>query len=206
MNKIGDIPLPPYIKRDNGKSLESDKDQYQTVYAQEEGAVAAPTAGLHFTEPLIADLLDKGIEIVNITLHVGYGTFVPVKVEDIRDHQIHSEFFSVSKKAAQKINLAKQEGRRVVTVGTTSMRTLEFLADKDGKINPGKGMCDIFIYPGYTFKCVDALITNFHLPESTLIMLVSAFAGRNNILKAYETAINEKYRFFSYGDAMLIEE
>jgi S-adenosylmethionine:tRNA ribosyltransferase-isomerase len=206
LNKIGDIPLPPYIKRDNGKSLESDKDQYQTVYAQEEGAVAAPTAGLHFTEPLIADLLDKGIEIVNITLHVGYGTFVPVKVEDIRDHQIHSEFFSVSKKAAQKINLAKQEGRRVVTVGTTSMRTLEFLADKDGKINPGKGMCDIFIYPGYTFKCVDALITNFHLPESTLIMLVSAFAGRNNILKAYETAINEKYRFFSYGDAMLIEE
>lgn len=206
LNKIGDIPLPPYIKRDKGKALDSDKEQYQTVYAQEEGAVAAPTAGLHFTESLIKDLLDKGIEIANITLHVGYGTFVPVEVEDIRDHKIHSEFFSVSDKAAQKINQAKDESRRVITVGTTSMRTLEYLSDIDGKIKSGKGMCDIFIYPGYTFKCVDAMITNFHLPESTLIMLVSAFAGRENILKAYETAIKEKYRFFSYGDAMLIEE
>jgi len=206
LKNIGDIPLPPYIKREKGKALDSDKEQYQTVYARNEGAVAAPTAGLHFTESLMNDLLVKGIEIVDITLHVGYGTFVPVTVEDIRDHQIHSEFFSVSKKAAKKINLAKDEGRRVITVGTTSMRTLEFLADKEGKINPGKGMCDIFIYPGYTFKCVDAMITNFHLPESTLILLVSAFAGRENILKAYETAIKENYRFFSYGDAMLIEE
>ena len=205
LNLIGDIPLPPYIKRDNGKALESDKDNYQTVYAKEEGAVAAPTAGLHFTESLMKKLLHKGVEIVNITLHVGYGTFVPVKVEDIRDHQIHSEFYSVSKDAANRINSAKDDGRRVVTVGTTSMRTLEYLADSDGKIRPGKGMCDIFIFPGYNFKCVNAMITNFHLPESTLMMLVSAFAGRENILKAYETAIKEKYRFFSYGDAMLIE-
>ena len=206
LNKIGDIPLPPYIKRDHGKALDSDKEQYQTVYAQKEGAVAAPTAGLHFTKPLLKDLSGKGVKIVNITLHVGYGTFVPVRVEDIRDHKIHSEYFVVSEDTAREINRAKDEGRRVVTVGTTSMRTLEYLADKDGKIKAGKGMCDIFIYPGYTFKCVDAMITNFHLPESTLVMLVSAFAGRENILKAYETAVKEKYRFFSYGDAMLIEE
>jgi S-adenosylmethionine:tRNA ribosyltransferase-isomerase len=205
LNKIGDIPLPPYIKRNHGKALDSDKDQYQTVYAQTEGAVAAPTAGLHFTESLLKDIVSKGVEITNITLHVGYGTFVPVRVKDIRDHKIHSEYFSVSKDAAEKINRAKDEGRRVITVGTTSMRTLEYLVDKNGKIKPGKGMCDIFIYPGYTFKCVDAMITNFHLPESTLVMLVSAFAGRENILKAYETAVKEKYRFFSYGDAMLIE-
>ncbi len=205
LNKIGDIPLPPYIKRDDGKAFDSDKDNYQTVYAQKEGAVAAPTAGLHFTDPLMAKLVDKGVEIAKITLHVGYGTFVPVKVNDIREHKIHSEFFSVSDKAADQINKAKAEGRRVVSVGTTSMRTLEFLADKNGKIKAGKGMCDIFIYPGYNFKCVDGIITNFHLPESTLIMLVSAFAGRKNILKAYETAIKEKYRFFSYGDAMFIE-
>ncbi len=206
LNKIGDIPLPPYIKRDNGKALDSDKGQYQTVYAQKEGAVAAPTAGLHFTDSLIKDLLDKGVEIVNITLHVGYGTFVPVEVEDIRDHKIHSEFFSVSDKAAKKINQAKDEDRRIITVGTTSMRVLEYLADLAGKIKPCKGMCDIFIYPGYKFKCVDAMITNFHLPESTLMMLVSAFAGNENILEAYKTAIKEKYRFFSYGDAMLIED
>ncbi|MCP3900514.1 MAG: tRNA preQ1(34) S-adenosylmethionine ribosyltransferase-isomerase QueA [Desulfobacteraceae bacterium] len=206
LSKIGDIPLPPYIKRENGKALDSDKEQYQTVYAQKEGAVAAPTAGLHFTDSLIKDLLDKGVEIVNITLHVGYGTFVPVEVEDIRDHKIHSEFFSVSDKAAKKINQAKDDGRRVITVGTTSMRTLEYLADIDGKIKPSQGMCDIFIYPGYKFKCVDAMITNFHLPESTLMMLVSAFAGHENILEAYKTAITEKYRFFSYGDAMLIED
>jgi len=205
LNNIGDIPLPPYIKRDDGRSLNSDKDSYQTVYAEKEGAVAAPTAGLHFTDSLLQKLLEKGIEIANLTLHVGYGTFVPVKVDDIRDHQIHSEFFSVSEQAAGQINRAKSEGRRVVSVGTTSMRTLEYLADENGKIEPCQGMCDIFIYPGYDFKCVDAMITNFHLPESTLIMLVSAFAGRENILRTYATAIKEKYRFFSYGDAMLIE-
>ncbi|MCK5310837.1 MAG: tRNA preQ1(34) S-adenosylmethionine ribosyltransferase-isomerase QueA [Desulfobacteraceae bacterium] len=205
LNRIGDIPLPPYIKRESGKALDSDKDNYQTVYAQKEGAVAAPTAGLHFTDSLMKKLLSKGVEIVNITLHVGYGTFVPVKVEDIRDHEIHSEFYSVSEQAADQINKAKVGGRRVITVGTTSMRTLEYLADKNGKVKACKGMCDIFIYPGYNFKCVDAMITNFHLPESTLIMLVSAFVGRENILKAYKTAIKEKYRFFSYGDAMLIE-
>ena len=205
LNKIGDIPLPPYIKRDNDQAKISDKDNYQTVYAEHEGAVAAPTAGLHFTQPLMKKLLQKGIEFARITLHVGYGTFVPVRVEDIRDHEIHSEFFSVSKRAAEQINRAKDEKRRVITVGTTSMRTLEYLADKQGKVQACSGMCDIFIYPGYSFQCVDAMITNFHLPQSTLIMLVSAFAGQNNILRAYETAIKEKYRFFSYGDAMLIE-
>ncbi len=205
LNKIGDIPLPPYIKRDNGKALGSDKDNYQTVYARENGAVAAPTAGLHFTDNLMNKLLDKGVKFVEITLHVGYGTFVPVKVNDIRDHKIHSEFYFVSDNAAKMINKAKDENRRVIAVGTTSMRTLEYLSDDQGRIKPGHGMCDIFIYPGYDFKCVNGIITNFHLPESTLIMLVSAFAGRRNILKAYKTAINEKYRFFSYGDAMFIE-
>jgi S-adenosylmethionine:tRNA ribosyltransferase-isomerase len=206
LNQIGDIPLPPYIKRENGKALDSDKDNYQTVYAEEEGAVAAPTAGLHFTDSLMQGLLQKGIEIANITLHVGYGTFVPVKVEDIRDHKIHSEFFSVSRQAADQINKAKADGRRVISVGTTSMRTLEYLSDNNGQVKASKGMCDIFIYPGYKFRCVDAMITNFHLPESTLVMLVSAFAGNENIKEAYNTAIKEKYRFFSYGDAMLIEE
>ncbi len=203
--KIGDIPLPPYIKRDKGKALESDKEQYQTVYAQKEGAVAAPTAGLHFTDKLMGALLDKGVEIATITLHVGYGTFVPVEVEDIRDHNIHSEFFLVSRETAQKINRAKDDKRRVITVGTTTMRTLEFIADKSGRVNPGQGMCDIFIYPGYDFKCVNGMITNFHLPKSTLMMLVAAFAGSKNIFNAYKTAIKEKYRFFSFGDAMLIE-
>ncbi len=205
INQIGDIPLPPYIKRDHGRALEIDRTNYQTVYAEEEGAVAAPTAGLHFTESLLENLVKKGVETVNITLHVGYGTFVPVRVKDIRDHKIHSEYFKVSREASESINRAKNEGRRVIAVGTTSVRTLEYLAAEDGRVTPGSGMCDIFIYPGHTFKCVDAMITNFHLPESTLVMLVSAFAGRKNILRAYEIAIREKYRFFSYGDAMLIE-
>ncbi|MDA3790592.1 MAG: tRNA preQ1(34) S-adenosylmethionine ribosyltransferase-isomerase QueA [Desulfobacula sp.] len=206
LKNSGHIPLPPYIKRADDINLaEQDKESYQTVYAAAEGAVAAPTAGLHFTKSLITDLEAKGVEFANITLHVGYGTFVPVRVDDIRDHQIHSEFFTMSREAAKKINKARQEKRRVIAVGTTSVRTLEFLADENGCVTPGSGMCDLFIYPGYTFKCVDAMITNFHLPQSTLLMLVSAFYDRKKMIQAYETAIKEDYRFFSYGDAMLIQ-
>jgi S-adenosylmethionine:tRNA ribosyltransferase-isomerase len=204
LDQSGDIPLPPYIHRDN-QSKPSDKENYQTVYASEKGAVAAPTAGLHFTRELMERLKEKGIKIAELTLHVGYGTFVPVKVEDIRDHTIHSEYFTVSKGAAATINKAKKEGRRIIAVGTTSVRTLEYTSDEKGCISPGTGSCDLFIYPGYRFKCVDAMITNFHLPESTLIMLISAFYSREKILAAYEEAIKEKYRFFSYGDAMFIE-
>ena len=204
IKRLGKMPLPPYIKREE-KGNPRDREDYQTVYAEEEGAVAAPTAGLHFTRDLLDRLERRGIEIARLTLHVGYGTFVPVRVDDIRDHQIHSEFFSLGASQAEKINRAKKEGRRVVAVGTTSVRTLEFLAHDKGGIRPGSGMCNLFIYPGYGFKIVDAMITNFHLPESTLIMLVSAFAGRKEILSAYRAAVEEKYRFFSYGDAMLIE-
>ncbi len=206
LKRSGHIPLPPYIRREGDPDLtREDKETYQTVYSAAEGAVAAPTAGLHFTNPLIADLGARGVEIANITLHVGYGTFVPVRVEDIREHQIHSEYYSVSPGAAQKINRAKKNGRRVVAVGTTSVRTLEYLSDAGGCVAPGTGSCDLFIYPGYTFKCVDAMVTNFHLPKSTLLMLVSAFYTREKMIQAYETAINEDYRFFSYGDAMFIE-
>lgn len=205
LKRSGKIPLPPYIKRDDPSSGQTDPDDYQTVYASKEGAVAAPTAGLHFTTPLMADLKKKGIEFAPITLHVGYGTFVPVRVEDIRDHQIHSEYFSLSTDSADKINQAKHQNRRVVAVGTTSVRTLEFLADETGCVTAQTGQCDLFIYPGYTFKCVDAMVTNFHLPESTLLMLISAFYSRERILAAYREAINKDYRFFSYGDAMLIE-
>ncbi len=205
LKKSGQIPLPPYIKRENLNPGRNDRENYQTVYASKEGAVAAPTAGLHFTEKLMDNMEKKGIEFVPITLHVGYGTFVPVRVDDIRDHQIHSEYFSLSKESADKINTARRQGRRVVAVGTTSVRTLEFLSDKDGTVREQTGMCDLFIYPGYTFKCVDAMITNFHLPESTLLMLVSAFYNRQKILTAYQEAIKKDYRFFSYGDAMLIE-
>ena len=205
LKKSGQIPLPPYIKRENLNPGQNDRENYQTVYASKEGAVAAPTAGLHFTEKLMDNMGKKGIEFVPITLHVGYGTFVPVRVDDIRDHQIHSEYFSLSKESADKINTARRQGRRVVAVGTTSVRTLEFLSDKDGTVREQTGMCDLFIYPGYTFKCVDAMITNFHLPESTLLMLVSAFYNRQKILTAYQEAIKKDYRFFSYGDAMLIE-
>ncbi|MCA1786078.1 MAG: tRNA preQ1(34) S-adenosylmethionine ribosyltransferase-isomerase QueA, partial [Desulfobacteraceae bacterium] len=202
----GRLPLPPYIKRDPDTALSvRDRQTYQTVYAKNDGAVAAPTAGLHFTQPLMAHLVQKGIDIAYITLHVGYGTFVPVRVDDIRDHKIHSEFFSLSPEAAQKINAAKEQGRRVVAVGTTSVRTLEFLCDETGMVQPGAGMCDLYIYPGFAYHCVDAMITNFHLPKSTLLMLVSAFYDRNKILHAYETAVAHEYRFFSYGDAMLIE-
>ncbi len=182
-----------------------DRENYQTVYAENEGAVAAPTAGLHFTRSLMKKLKAKGVEFAELTLHVGYGTFVPVRVNDIRDHKIHSEFFSLSQETAEKINRAKDKDRRIIAVGTTSVRTLEFLADDNGRLSPKSGMCDLFIYPGYKFKIIDAMITNFHLPQSTLLMLVSAFAGRKNILSAYEKAVASKYRFFSYGDAMLID-
>ena len=217
LESSGEIPLPPYIHRSQHEKTgqteewltqrkdEEDKKNYQTVYATEKGAVAAPTAGLHFTESLIQNLRTKGIEFVNITLHVGYGTFVPVRVDDIRNHKIHSEFFSIPEESAEAVNRAKYEGRRVVAVGTTSVRTLEYATDAKGQLQAGSGKCDLFIYPGYKFKMIDAMITNFHLPESTLLMLVSAFSGRDLILKAYKEAVEKKYRFFSYGDAMLME-
>lgn len=215
LKKSGKMPLPPYIKRDQnpgqGEGVpvqmdeQKDRQDYQTVYATAEGAVAAPTAGLHFTEDLLAALSAKGVDVVRITLHVGYGTFVPVRVKDIRDHQIHSEYFIVDEQAAEKINRARGAGCRVIAVGTTAVRTLEFCTDPCGRVSAGQGRCDLFIYPGYRFKCVDAIITNFHLPESTLLMLISAFYDRERILDAYKVAVDEKYRFFSYGDAMFIE-
>ncbi len=258
LNQVGEIPLPPYIKRETPVlSREgADKNDYQTVYASQEGAVAAPTAGLHFTEGLMGRLKEKGVEFAMVTLHVGYGTFSPVRVDDIRDHQIHSEFFSISPECANAVNRAKVDGRRVIAVGTTSVRTLEFAVQRcrsdqgggqgvngllskgpslshssgttiDGRppdptkkdigadceagerskkwIGSGSGMCDLFIYPGYPFKVVDAMITNFHLPESTLLMLISAFYEREKILSAYREAVEKRYRFFSYGDAMFIE-
>jgi len=202
--KIGKIPLPPYIKRNEKDSPCNDKTTYQTVYACEKGAIAAPTAGLHFTKELIEKLKSRGAEIAAITLHVGYGTFLPVRSSDIRDHRIHSERFFIPESTADIINHARKEGRRIIAVGTTCVRTLEFASDKNGTVSPGNGTCNLFIYPGYKFKIVDAMITNFHLPESTLLMLVSAFAGRENVLCAYKNAIKNKYRFYSYGDAMLI--
>ena len=202
--RIGQVPLPPYIRRqDNGGNVD-DQTHYQTVYASQKGAVAAPTAGLHFTENILERLRKKGVKIVEITLHVGYGTFSPVRVSDIRKHAMHAERFFLSDQAAGTINQARQAGHRVVAVGTTCVRTLEFAATTDGEVVPGNGSCDLFIYPGYRFKVVDAMVTNFHLPQSTLLMLVSAFAGRENILEAYGTAIEKGYRFYSYGDAMLI--
>ncbi len=202
----GRIPLPPYIKRGASSPTPcQDRETYQTVYAKEEGAVAAPTAGLHFTDDLLARLGAKGIQTAFITLHVGYGTFVPVRSSDIRDHEIHSELFSLSRETADQINRAKAEERRVIAVGTTSVRTLEYAADDRGLVQAGSGTCDLYIYPGYGFKCVDAMITNFHLPKSTLLMLVSAFYDREKMIRAYETAVMENYRFFSYGDAMFIE-
>lgn len=204
--KIGKMPLPPYIKRNGDKSEIScdDKKHYQTVYASQKGAIAAPTAGLHFSKNLLEQLKEKGITIASITLHVGYGTFLPVRESDIRNHKIHSEWFSISKQSANLINSAKANGNRIVAVGTTCVRTLEYASDENGKIACTNGNCDLFIYSGYNFKVVDAMITNFHLPKSTLLMLVSAFAGRTNILNAYKKAINKKYRFYSYGDAMFI--
>lgn len=209
LESIGSMPLPPYIRRESNNGgppgdSPPDSEAYQTVYAARSGAVAAPTAGLHFTQDLLASIREKGVSILTLTLHVGHGTFRPVRENDIRKHLIHSETYHVSPAVAEALNTAKREGRRVVAVGTTSVRTLEYLAGKDATIRHGAGSCDLFIYPGYQFKAVDAMITNFHLPRSTLLMLVSAFAGRNAILRAYEAAIHEKYRFYSYGDAMFI--
>lgn len=201
LDRIGRIPLPPYIKRSDS---EDDRTFYQTVYASQKGAVAAPTAGLHFSESLLEKLRKKGVKIVAITLHVSYGTFLPVRVSDIRDHRIHSEWYFIGKQTADVINREKAKGNRIVAVGTTCVRTLEYASNQSGVVAHGSGNCDLFIYPGYGFNVVDAMITNFHLPKSTLLMLVSAFAGRETVLKAYEAAIRERYRFFSYGDAMLI--
>ncbi|MEJ2037670.1 MAG: tRNA preQ1(34) S-adenosylmethionine ribosyltransferase-isomerase QueA [Desulfosarcinaceae bacterium] len=201
LERKGHIPLPPYIQRGDAAS---DRETYQTVYASAKGAVAAPTAGLHFTVPLLETLKSKGVRLAFITLHVGYGTFVPVRVEDIRQHRMHSEWFALPGPTADLINSAKMEGRRVVAVGTTCVRTLEFCSDPSGLVREQNGLCDLFIYPGYAFKVVDGMLTNFHLPKSTLMMLVSAFAGRKTILKAYAEAVAQEYRFFSYGDAMFI--
>jgi S-adenosylmethionine:tRNA ribosyltransferase-isomerase len=203
--RLGKVPLPPYIKR-NGERMSpcDDRTSYQTVYASRKGAIAAPTAGLHFTEELLNKLRTNGIKIVPLTLHVGYGTFLPVRVDDIRKHNIHCEQVAITRRSAEAINLARTKGKRVVAVGTTCVRTLEYVSNSQGVVEAASGRCDLFIYPGYRFKVVDALITNFHLPKSTLLMLVSAFAGRENILNAYSEAIKKKYRFYSYGDAMFI--
>lgn len=198
IDKIGKMPLPPYIH----EKME-DPDEYQTVYARERGSAAAPTAGLHFTDELLQKIRDKGVEEVFVTLHVGLGTFRPVEEENIEDHQMHSEFYSITPEAADAINRAKAEGRRIIAVGTTSIRTLES-AGTTGTLKAGSGWTNIFIYPGFTFHIVDALVTNFHLPESTLLMLISALSTREQILHAYEIAVKEKYRFFSFGDAMFI--
>ena len=199
LDKLGEMPLPPYITH----KLQ-DKNRYQTVYAKHEGSAAAPTAGLHFTEELMGAIQEKGVRIARVTLHVGLGTFRPVKVDDVTNHHMHSEFYMISQEAAAIINDTKKNGGRVISVGTTSTRTLESVADEKGFVRETSGWTEIFIYPGYQFKCIDALITNFHLPESTLLMLVSALAGKEHILKAYETAVKERYRFFSFGDAMFI--
>jgi len=201
LNRLGEMPLPPYIK----EKLE-DKERYQTVYSREEGSAAAPTAGLHFTEKLLKDIREMGVKIAFLTLHVGLGTFRPVKVETVENHDMHSEFYSLDAHNAEIINSAKREGNRIISVGTTSTRTLESIADENGFVKEDSGYTKIFIYPGYQFKCIDCLITNFHLPESTLIMLVSALAGKENIMNAYETAVQEKYRFFSFGDSMFIKD
>ncbi len=200
LDRLGQMPLPPYIKA----QLE-DKDRYQTVYARERGSAAAPTAGLHFTNELLEELRNKGVRTAFITLHVGLGTFRPVSVEDVSEHEMHAEFYQISEETAQLLNEVRREGGRIISVGTTSTRTLETVAGaQGGKFAAASGWTDIFIYPGYAFKAIDGMITNFHLPKSTLIMLVSAFAGRERVLHAYETAVKEKYRFFSFGDAMLI--
>lgn len=200
LDKLGEMPLPPYITH----KLQ-DKSRYQTVYAKYDGSAAAPTAGLHFTPELLQRLRDKGVKIAEVTLHVGLGTFRPVKVENVLEHHMHSEYYEITKEACDIINNTKANGGKVISVGTTSTRTVESAADENGLLTPKKGDTDIFIYPGFNFKVVDSLITNFHLPESTLIMLVSALAGRENVLAAYEEAVKERYRFFSFGDAMLIK-
>lgn len=201
LDRLGQMPLPPYITHEL-----KDKDRYQTVYARYEGSAAAPTAGLHFTEELLGQIEAMGVRIARVTLHVGLGTFRPVKVEDVAEHHMHSEFYMVSEEAARLINGTKQAGGRIISVGTTSTRTLESVALPDGTVVPGSGNTEIFIYPGYTFKVIDGLITNFHLPESTLLMLVSALAGKDHILAAYREAVKMGYRFFSFGDAMFITD
>ena len=199
LDRLGQMPMPPYITHQL-----QDKNRYQTVYAKYDGSAAAPTAGLHFTPELLQQVRDMGVEIAEVTLHVGLGTFRPVKETDVLKHHMHSEFYKIEQSEADKINKAKKEGHRVIAVGTTSTRTLESAADENGFLTEKSGWTEIFIYPGYQFKVIDALITNFHLPESTLVMLVSALAGREHVLAAYETAVEEKYRFFSFGDAMFI--
>ena len=200
LDRLGEMPLPPYITHKL-----KDKNRYQTVYAKHEGSAAAPTAGLHFTEELLREVQERGVNIAHVTLHVGLGTFRPVKVEDVTQHHMHSEFYVIEESQAELINSTKKSGGRIIAVGTTSCRTLESAAEENGTLKAGSGWTDIFIYPGYRFKIMDGLITNFHLPESTLIMLVSAFAGKEHVLKAYEEAVKERYRFFSFGDAMFIE-
>ncbi|HAT4282376.1 TPA: tRNA preQ1(34) S-adenosylmethionine ribosyltransferase-isomerase QueA [Clostridium perfringens] len=200
LDELGQMPLPPYIH----EKLE-DKERYQTVYSKEKGSAAAPTAGLHFTEELLKEIKDKGVNIAYLTLHVGLGTFRPVKVDDVNNHVMHSEYYHLDKENSELINKTKEAGKRVIAVGTTSSRTLETIGDENGRVREQSGWTDIFIYPGYKFKIVDNLITNFHLPESTLIMLVSALAGQDNIMNAYNTAVKEKYRFFSFGDSMFIK-
>ena len=203
LEKTGKMPLPPYISRKDEPACD-DKVTYQTVYAAEKGAVAAPTAGLHFTDELLDKIRAKGVQIITITLHVGYGTFVPVRVEDIRDHDIHTEKFFISEDSAAILNAAKKNGKRIIAVGTTTVRTLEYTMQQHGKIKAGQGDCNLFIYPGYDFKLIDAMVTNFHIPKSTLLMLVSAFAGKEMIFDAYKKAVENRYRFYSYGDSMLI--
>ena len=199
LDRLGQMPLPPYITHQL-----QERERYNTVYAVHEGSAAAPTAGLHFTPELLQEIEKKGVDIARVTLHVGLGTFRPVKAEEITDHHMHSEFYQIQEEAAERINRAKSGNGRVICVGTTSCRTVESAADENGRIQAGSGWTDIFIYPGYRFKVLDGLITNFHLPESTLIMLVSALAGREQVMKAYEEAVEERYRFFSFGDAMFI--
>ena len=200
LDEYGNMPLPPYIT----KRLE-DRERYQTVYAKERGSAAAPTAGLHFTPELMENIKKKGVDIIPVLLHVGLGTFRPVKAARLEDHKMHSEYYSISEESAHRINAVKERGGRVIAVGTTSVRTLESAADQEGRVKEQSGNTDIFIYPGYRFRCVDALITNFHLPESTLLMLISAFMGKEQALEVYRLAVQEKYRFFSFGDAMFIQ-
>ena len=200
LDKVGMMPLPPYIT----EASKEDNEKYQTVYAKYDGSAAAPTAGLHFTEELLDKIRAKGVSIANVTLHVGIGTFRPVKVENVEEHKMHSEDFYIKEEDVQKINIAKQSGHKVIACGTTSCRVLESIADENGLVKAVEGDTDIFIYPGYKFKCVDCLITNFHLPESTLIMLVSTLAGKDFIMQAYDEAVKQRYKFFSFGDAMLI--
>jgi S-adenosylmethionine:tRNA ribosyltransferase-isomerase len=202
IEKLGHVPLPPYISReDHG----TDRDRYQTIYARERGSVAAPTAGLHFTPEILQRIRDHGIETTEITLHVGLGTFQPVRVEKVEEHKLHGESYSISAEAAHKINRALDEGRRVIAVGTTTVRTLEFAASDCGRVQAGSGEANLFIYPGFNFRVIDAMLTNFHLPQSTLLMLLCAFGGKENVIAAYEHAVAERYRFYSYGDCMFVE-